>query len=183
MKPDEIKNALKQLINEHKFEDNDAIEILKVLSSFISNSDTSNDVVKTIVNEVLSDYKNQMKILIISYTKARISRVSKLLEALDKIDDKILDEVIAGKIEPNKLLVFRSALSNSINEIISMANAAKNLDVEPIIPGSFTQNIFQLNNNTNGDISLIDVGDKDKRMDLRIQMEKLLSHIEVKKID
>lgn len=178
MEPEEIKKNLKQLINEHKFEQNDAADVLKILSYFISNSDTSSDAVRSIVNEVLSDYKNQMKIFIIAYTKSRISRASKMLEALDKLDDQIYEEVIAGNIKPEKLLMLREVLSRSLNEIVTMANATKNLDVDPVIPGSFIQNFISMNNN--GNINLIDIGDKDKRMDLRINLRKLFEHIEIK---
>lgn len=180
MEPEEFKKQLKQAIKEHRLEDNDAVDILKILSNSISNSDTSDALIRSIVNEVLSDYKNQMKVFIVAYTKSKISRTTKLFELLNKVEDKIYDKIAGQNIEEadlRLLLTLRGSLSGSLEEIIQLANTTKNLDLDPVITQNIITNITQYNQ-TNVENALIDIGDKDRRMDLRHGISDILRKIE-----
>ncbi len=173
MTTEEIKQRIKEIANEGSLEKKDAMEVLKVLTEYISKSDTMKDQVQEVITEVLADYKTQMKVFIVSLTKSRISRVSSLLERLDMVEDAMYTEMSLTGLDKKILLNLHSTLTSSLRSVVDLAILVNTLDIptNPVI-NNYTQNNIQ-NNLLN-----LDGSTKDSRMDLRKSLGDLLTKIE-----
>lgn len=174
-----VKVLVKQLINQHDLEPDDATDIFKAIIKYIGNSEISAELIKPILDQVLLDYKTQMKVFIVGYTKAKISRLTKVLEYLDKVDEKLYKELEDNNIDKDRLIIIGEILSRRVKETIDLSNAANKLDIDAIQPQVVQNNFLQINNNQTkieGD-ALIDIADKDRRMDFRHGLTKILMKV------
>lgn len=176
MNDEAIKKRFNEIINEGSLEKKDALTTLKFLIEHVANSDTMRDNVQAVLADTLAEHQTQMKVFIIAYTKARIARVGKLLDALEKIEDKMYEKLATnGEIDERILLTLHASITGSLRGIFELANVCKNLDIpNPAI------NQFIQNNNT---LTIDGMSNKDSRMDLRSNLSKLFKSIEKQNAD
>ncbi len=167
MNDEEIKKRFNEIVNEGGLDKKDALQSLKFLAEHISNSDILHDEVKNEVSIVLSEYQTQMKVIIIALTKARITRVSKMLEALEKAEDKIYEKIESAT-DDRVIIAYHSIITTSLRTIVDLANMSKALDI-PITVNNFTQNNINVDN---------PFKTKDEKIDLRSKLSGLLKSIE-----
>lgn len=148
----------------------EVIDSLRKVADYIANSGEVEDDVKILTDKVLAEHTEQFKLFIVAYTRTRISRVVKLMNSLDIIEEKMLDETTLRDSTPTQLLRMHSAISYSLQSIVDLSMTSINMDTQS--NATVAGDVFNL---TQLNISNPEVlGHKDSRTKVRTALDKIM---------
>lgn len=153
------------------------LEKLETLSMMIANSDEVDEGVEEQMNKVLTNYQVQFKQFIVAYTRAKISRVTKLMQTLDNIEDELLSVDRIQKARTFELIKMRSAVSQSLKSILDLVLLAKDVDLPMHEAGG---NVYVQNNVIFNDTTML-IQDKGSRQSIRDALRNLISTVNTPK--
>lgn len=105
------------------------------------------DQARNAIDQVLNEYQSQAKMMLIAYTRARVQRLLKLTEVMERMEDELYQEDHINGASVRQLLELTARIQKTIGQIIDLTREMATMEVVigdklPDTPGTGNTNIF-----------------------------------------